>query len=47
MSSELDSRRDSNPARLERRPRIMVKLNFRELCDSNLSGLRVFYGMAT
>ena len=34
MSGEFDSRKDSHPTKLEGRPRIFVKLSFRELCGS-------------
>ena len=46
MSGEFDSRKDSHSTKFERRPRIFVKLSFRELCDSNLSGLHGFDNMA-
>ena len=39
MSGKFDSRKDSQSIKLERRPQILVKLSFRELCDSKLSGL--------
>ena len=39
MSGEFDSRKDSQSTKFERRPQIFVKLSFRELCDSKLSGL--------
>ena len=42
MSGEYDSRKDSHSTKLERRPGILVKLSFRELCDSKLSGLCPF-----
>ena len=45
MSGEFDSREDSQSTKFERRPRILVKLNFRELCDSKLSGLHAFDDM--
>ena len=32
--------------KFKRRPRMFVKLNFRELCDSKLSGLHPFDNMA-
>ena len=34
MSGEFDSRKDSQSTKFERRPRIFIKLSFRELCDS-------------
>ena len=46
MSGEFDSRKYSQSTKFERRPQIFVKLSFRELCDSNLSGLHVFDKMA-
>ena len=36
------TRKDSHPTKLKRRPRILMKLSFRELCDSRLSGLNNF-----
>ena len=42
MSGEFDSRKYSHPTKFEQRPRILVKLNFREFCDSTLSGLHTF-----
>ena len=47
MSVEFDSRRkDLQSTKFEQRPRIFVKLSFRELCDSKLPGLHVFDNMA-
>ena len=46
MSGELDSRKDSHSTKLERRPQIFVKLSFRELCGSELSGLHTSDNMA-
>ena len=46
MSGEFDSRKDSHSTKFEQKPRIFVKLNFRDLCDSKLSGLHSFYNMA-
>ena len=46
MSGEFDSRKDSHSTKLERRPRIFVKLRFRELCGLKLSGLHPFHTMA-
>ena len=46
MSGEFDSTKDSHLTKLEQRPLIFVKLSFRELCDSKLSGLHTFYNMA-
>ena len=45
MSGEFDSRKDSQSTKFERRPQIFVKLSFRELCDSKLSGLHAFDNM--
>ena len=46
MSGEFDSRKASHSTKLEGRPQIFVKLGFRELCGSNLSGLHPFDYMA-
>ena len=46
MSGEFDSRKDSQPTKFEQRLQILVKLSFRELCDSKLSGLYAFDNMA-
>ena len=46
MSGEFDSRKDSQSTKLEQRPQIFVKLSFRKLCDSKLSGLHAFDSMA-
>ena len=43
---EFDSRKDSQSTKFERRPQIFVKLSFRELCDSKLSGLHAFDNIA-
>ena len=45
MSAEFDSRKDSHSTKLNRRPRMFVKLNFKELCGSKLSGLHPFGNM--
>ena len=42
MPGEFDSRKDSQSTKFERMPRIFVKLSFRELRDSKLSGLHPF-----
>ena len=34
MSGPLDLRKDSQSTKFERRPQILVKLSFRELCNS-------------
>ena len=46
MSGEVDSRKDSQSAKFEQWSRIFVKLSFRELCDSTLSGLHAFHNVA-
>ena len=46
MPGKFDSRKDSHSTKFERKPRIFVKLNFREFCDSKLSDLRPFDNMA-
>ena len=46
MSGEVDSRNDPQSKKFEERPQIFVKLGFRELCNSKLSGLHVFDRMA-
>ena len=45
-SLEFDSREDLQSAKFEQRPRIFVKLSFRELRDSKLSGLHASDNMA-
>ena len=45
MSEEFDSRKYSRSWKLEWRPWIFVKLSFRELCGSKLSGLHPFDNM--
>ena len=45
MSDKFDSRKDSHSTKFEQRPPIFVKLSFRELCDSMLSGLHPFDNM--
>ena len=45
MAGEFDSGKDSQSITFERRPQIFVKLSFRELCDSKLSGLHAFDNM--
>ena len=42
MLGEFDSGKDSRSTKFERRSRILVKISFRESCDSNISGLRRF-----
>ena len=45
MSGKLYSRKDTQSTKFERRPQIFVKLSFRELCNSKLSGLHAFDNM--
>ena len=45
MSWEFDSRKDSHTTKFNWRPEIFIKLSFRELCDSKLSGLHLLYNM--
>ena len=45
MSGEFGSRQDSHSTKLEQRPQIFVKLSFRELYGSKLSGLHSFHDM--
>ena len=47
MSQKFDSRKESHLKQFEQRPQILVKLSFRELCYSKLSGLHPFDNMAT
>ena len=42
IPGELDSRKDLHPIKFKRRHRILIKLRFKTLCDSKLSGLRAF-----
>ena len=46
MSDEFDSRKDSHSAKFKWRSRILVKLRFREVCNSKLSGLFAFDNIA-
>ena len=46
MSGEFDSRKNLQSTKFKRRPQIFVKLSFRELHDSKLSGLQAFDNMA-
>ena len=43
MLGEFHSRKRSHSKKLEQRPRIFVKVSFRELCDSELSNYLVIY----
>ena len=45
ISGEVDSGKDPHLTKLEGRPRIFVKLSFREFCGSKLSGLHPFDSM--
>ena len=46
MSGKFYSRKDLQSTKFELRPRILVKLSFREFCNSRLSGLHAFDKMA-
>ena len=46
MSGEFNSRKVSQSTKFKRRCQIFVKLSFRELYDSKLSGLHPFGNMA-
>ena len=39
MSGEFDSMKGTHSTKFKRMPQIFKKLSFRELCDSNSSGL--------
>ena len=43
---EFDPSKDSESIKFEQRRQIFIKLSFRELCDSKLSGLHAFDNMA-
>ena len=45
MSEEFDLRKDSQSKNFKQRLQILVKLSFRELCNSKLSGLHPFDNM--
>ena len=45
MSGEFNSREDSHSTKFMQKPQIFIKLSFRELCDSKLSGLHPFGNM--
>ena len=45
MSGDFDSRKDSHSTKLKQSPQTFVKLTFRELCGSKLSGLHHFDNM--
>ena len=42
ISGEFDSTKDSHQTKFDRRTRILVKLSYREWCDSKVSGLSTF-----
>ena len=46
MLGGLDSRKDPQSTKFKQRPQTFVKLSFRELCNSKLSGLHPFDNMA-
>ena len=46
MSEKFNSRKDSQSTKYKRKLRVFVKPSFRELYDSELSGLRAFDNMA-
>ena len=46
MSGEFHSRKDSQSTKFKQRSQMFLKLNFRESCDSKLSGLDAFDNMA-
>ena len=46
MSGKFDSRKNSHSKKLEQKPRVFVKLSFRELCGSKLSDLCLFDNVA-
>ena len=45
IEQECQKSKDSLSKKFERRPRLFVKLSFREKCDSKLSGLHSFDNM--
>ena len=47
ISRESGSRKDSQPTKSERNSQKLLKLNFRDFCDSELSGLLTFDNMAS
>ena len=46
MSAKFDLRKDLHLKKFKRKPRIFVKLSFRELRNSKLSGLHTFDNIA-
>ena len=47
ISGVFDSREDSQSTKFKQRHQILVKLTFRELCDSKLSSLHPFDNMVS
>ena len=45
MSGDFDTRKDMQSTKFEQRPITFVWLSFRQLCDSELSGLHAFDNM--
>ena len=45
MLGEFDSRKDLQSTKFKQRPQIFIKLSFRELSNSKLSGLHGFDNM--
>ena len=46
INREFGSRKDSQSTKFKQKPQIFIKLSFRELCNSKLSGLHPFDNMA-
>ena len=46
MSGEFDSRKDSQAMKFKQSPQLSVKVSFRKLCNSKLSGLHAFDNIA-
>ena len=46
MSGEFDSMKGTHSTKFKRMPQIFKKVSFRELCDSNSSGLHPIDNMA-
>ena len=46
MSGDFDSRTDCRSTKLEQRSQIFVKVSFRDLCNSKLSGAHAFDNVA-
>ena len=45
MSGEFDTRKNLQSTKFKQRPQMFVKLSFRGLCDSKLTGLHAFDNM--